>query len=445
VKYRLAWFLGAGFGIQAWNPSSDGPWTGTNVSDWMKPDLYVDLTSALERGGFDFVLVEDTSQVDDSFRGSAETTLRLGLWAPKNDPLPLVPLMAQRSRHVGIVATITTTFYPPYLAARLLTTLDHLTNGRVGVNVVTGGSDLAGANYGFDRLPEKDLRYEMAAEWVDIVNKLHQTWEPGAILADQEHGIYADYAKVKPIDFVGTYFKCRGPLNTIPGPQGRIPVVEAGNSPAGRDLAARTADSMIAQCQTVEDMKEIRRDMHQRLRSYGRDPDSFKMLFLCSPMIAATDDDAQRKLDAYKTWRQTDAGIESMLWYMEHVSGLDFGNYNLRMTVTELIATINSIDQKACSSLAKMFKGQEGLPLRDVVAKREHIVDLGLVGSVTTVANKMDQMMEEVGGDGFLFYLPTTRHQIAEVCDGLCPVLQRRGSIRSNYPHATFRENLLSF
>lgn len=445
MKYRLAWFLGAGFGIQPWNPASDGPWTGSNAQDWMKPDLYVDLTSALERGGFDFVLVEDTSQVDDTFRGSAETTLRVGLWAPKNDPLPLIPLMTQRSSHIGVAVTITTTFYPPYLAARLLTTLDHLTNGRVGVNVVTGGSDLAGQNFGFDALPPKDERYEMANEWMDIVRLLHQSWEPGAVLADLERGVYADHTKVKPIDYVGKYFKCRGPLNTIPGPQKTIPAVEAGNSPAGRDLAARTADAMIAQCQTVEDMKLFRQDMHERLRGYGRDPDTFRIMYLCSPVIAATDDDARRKFDAYKEWRHTEAGIEHMLWYMEHVSGLDFGNYDLGMTVTELIDQIDAIDQVACSSLAKMFKGQEGKLLRDVVAKREHIVDLGLVGSLKTVADKMDALMEEVGGDGFLFYLPTTRHQIAEVCDGLCPILQRRGSIRADYPHATFRENLLSF
>jgi len=442
--YRLAWFLGEGFGIQAWNPASAGAFTGTNARDWPKADLYVDLTSSLERAGFDFLLIEDTSQVDDTFRGSAEVTLRVGLWAPKSDPLPLVPLLAQRTRHIGIVPTLTTTFYPPYLAARLLATLDHLTDGRIGANIVTSGSELAAQNYGYEKLPPKDVRYRMANEWVEVMKQLHQSWEPGAVIADVERGVYADHAKVHPIHFKGEYFACRGPLNTIPGPQRTIPLVEAGNSPAGRDLAARYADAMIAQCHTIEDMKAFREDMHARLKGYGRDPAEFRVMFLCSPVIAATDDEARRRRDAYKAWRRTDAGVEYMLWYMEHVSGIDFGRYDLDTEVSALIAQINA-DKEVVSSLAKMFVGEEGKTLREVAQTREHVEDLGLIGSTKTVADKMDALMEEVGGDGFLLYMPTTRHQIAEVCDGLAPILQRRGSIRSSYPHATFRDNLRSF
>ena len=262
--YRLGWFLGAGFGIQVWNPPVDGPFTGTNAVDWTKPDLYVELTSSLERAGFDYVLIEDTSQIDDTYKGSAEVTLRLGLWAPKNDPLPLVPLMAQRSKHIGIVPTVSTTFYPPYLAARLLTTLDHLTEGRVGVNLVTSGSPQAAQNYGFAGLLPKDLRYRMANEWVDILKQLQESWDPDAVHADVAGSYYADHSKIRTLDFKGEFFNCRGPLNTIPSPQRSIPMVEAGNSPAGRDLAARHADAMIAQCMTVEDMKAFRTDMHAR-------------------------------------------------------------------------------------------------------------------------------------------------------------------------------------
>ncbi len=442
--YRLAWFLGEGFGIQAWNPAMSGPFTGANATDWMKPDLYVDLTSSLDRAGFDFVLVEDTSQIDDTFRGSAETTLRVGLWAPKSDPLPLVPLMAQRSKHVGIAVTISTTFYHPYLAARLLTTLDHLTEGRVGVNLVTSGSQQAAQNYGYKTLPPKDLRYRMANEWVSVLRRLQESWEPDAVRADIDGGIYADHTKVHRLDFEGEFFRCRGPLNTIPGPQRTVPMVEAGNSPAGRDLAARFADSMIAQCMTIEDMKAFRADMHERLAKFGREPDELKVMYLCTPIVAATDAEAEARLDAYTKWRATDAGLEYMLWYLDHVSGLDFGSFDLDMTVNDLIARVATLDQ-AVSSLAKVFKGQEGRTLRDVVATREHVVNLGLVGSPTTVASKMDEMMQEVGGDGFLFYLPTTRHAIAEICDGLAPVLKRRGSIRDGYSHPTFKQNLRSF
>ncbi|MCC7225745.1 MAG: LLM class flavin-dependent oxidoreductase, partial [Burkholderiaceae bacterium] len=139
MMFHLGWFL-PGWGIQnsvfnGWTPSLSGAWAGSHEREWMRPDLYVDLATALERGGFDFLLLEDTSQVDNTFRGSTEASLRLGLFAPKNDPLPLVPLLAARTRHLGIVPTLSSSFYPPYLAARLLTTLDHISEGRVGYNV----------------------------------------------------------------------------------------------------------------------------------------------------------------------------------------------------------------------------------------------------------------------------------------------------------------------
>src|SRR5882762_10245793 len=131
MMYHLGWFLFC-YGIQPWNPAIDGPWTGHNERDWMKPDIYIDLAASLERSGFDYLLIADQTQIDYHFKGSAEAPLRMALYGPKNDPTPLVPLIAQRTKHLGIVPTVTSTFYQPYLAARLLTTLDHLTEGRIG-------------------------------------------------------------------------------------------------------------------------------------------------------------------------------------------------------------------------------------------------------------------------------------------------------------------------
>src|SRR5882757_6938371 len=134
--FRLGWFLGSGFGIQPWI-SGRSPFVGSNGSNWMKPDLYIDLTQSLERAGFDYLFIQDSAMVEDSYGGSMETTLKYGLFAPKNDPLPLIPLLTQASKHIGIIGTISTIQYPPYLAARMMTTLDHLTEGRVGINVVS--------------------------------------------------------------------------------------------------------------------------------------------------------------------------------------------------------------------------------------------------------------------------------------------------------------------
>jgi FMN-dependent oxidoreductase (nitrilotriacetate monooxygenase family) len=443
--FHLGWFLGNGFGIQPWNAKGgDGPWVGSNVTDWMKPDIYVDLATSMERAGFDYILIEDTAMVEDSYKGTAETSLRRGFMAPKNDPMPLVPLMTQRTKHIGIIPTASVIQYPPYLAARLFTTLDHLTEGRVGMNVVTSVTDRVAQNYGFAQHFDHDERYLMAQEWVDVVQQLQGSWQPGAVLADLENGIYADHTKVEPIDFVGKYFSSRGPLNTIPGPQGRPPVASAGGSEAGRDMAARYDDTMMSMCKTVEEMKEYRADMRRRVASYGRDPDKVKFLFLVTPVIAATDQEARDLAAASLAGRASDAAIEYNLWNMSYTSGgrIDFGAIDPDTLVSDIDFSRQNGEH---SSVAAIFQDSAGKTLRDVVASSFQITDLGLVGSPDTVAAKMGEIMDEVGGDGFLLYLPTTRRNMAEVADGLAPALRRRGLIRDGYSGTTLRDHLLEF
>ena len=442
--YHLGWFLGNGFGIQVWEGVLDAPWSGTNLTDWVKPDLYCDLATSLERAGFDYILIEDTAMIEDTFRGSSETALRRGLFAPKNDPAPLVPLMTQRTRHIGVISTVSTIQYPPYLAARMFTTLDHLTEGRVGMNVVTSVTDRVAQNFGFEQHMEHDERYVHASEWTDIVRQLQNSWEDGALVIDPDRGIYADHTKVKPIDYKGTYFKCRGPLNTIPGPQRCPPVAAAGNSPAGRDFAARYADTMLVASTGIAEMKAFREDMHRRLAGYGRKPSDIKLLYIAMPVIAASVSEAEAERERARLARRSDSAVEFSLWYMTYVSGgrIDFGGFDLDQPVSDLMIAGGNGERV---SMENMFKGRGELTLREIAATRFSINDLGLVGSPETVAARMDEIMEEVGGDGFLFYLPTTRRHIAQVADGLAPVLQRRGSTRRGYEGATLRDNLMAF
>jgi FMN-dependent oxidoreductase (nitrilotriacetate monooxygenase family) len=442
--YHLGWFLGNGFGIQSWDGILDIPFAGSNLTDWTKPDLYVDMASSLERAGFDYILIEDTAMIEDTYNGSADATLRRGLFAPKNDPVPLVPLMTQRSKHIGIIPTCSTIQYPPYLAARLYTGLDHLTEGRVGMNIVTSVTDRVAQNFGYERHLEHDERYVMAAEWSEVVTRLWESWEPDAIVADPVRNYYADHTKVHTIDFKGKYFACRGPLNTIPGPQRRLPIAAAGNSPPGRDFAARYADTMLVISTDATEMRKFRADMHRRLREYGRRPEDFKMLFIATPFIGRSDADAQEKLQASQAARWSDAAIEYSLFYMTYVSGgrIDFAQYDLDRPVSDLMIAGGNGERV---SMSNMFSNRGDMTLREIAATRFSVANLGLVGSPRTVAAKMDELMQEVGGDGFLFYLPTTRMQIAEIADGLAPELQRRGSIRKGYDHRTLKENLLAF
>jgi FMN-dependent oxidoreductase (nitrilotriacetate monooxygenase family) len=448
--FHMGWYT-TGWCIQTatahgWTPSMNGVFAGEHEREWMKPDLYVDLATSLERAGFDFLLMADANQVGSTYRGSAEATLRLGIYAPNHDPMPLIPILADRTKYLGFVPSVSSTFYPPFLAARLFTTLDHISEGRVGFNLVTSFVHEAAQNYGLEALPPKEIRYEMAGEWVDIFKGLQRSWEPDAIVADYEKAIFADHTKVHRLDYVGKHFRCRGPLNTMPGAQGAIPMFEAGNSPPGRDLAARHSDALMANVQSVADMKSLREDMHRRLRAYGRDPSAFKLLYLVKPIIGDTDEDARRQAQAIIDLRFTPEYRETQLFFLDQLTGLDFGHYDLDMPCGQIIADMEAnkggIDR---SSVALLFKGTEGKTLGEMLSSRGFDVDLGLIGSPETVAAKMDELMQEVGGDGFLFTTTTNRRAIAEVADGLAPALRRRGLIRDGYEGKTFRDNLHAF
>jgi FMN-dependent oxidoreductase (nitrilotriacetate monooxygenase family) len=446
--FHLGWFLGNGFGIQAWSPTNgDGPWVGRNVTDWTKPDLYVDMVQSLERAGFDFLMIEDTAMIEDTFGGNAESTLRRGFMAPKNDPMPLIPLLTQATKSIGVISTVSTIQYHPYLAARLFTTLDHLTEGRVGMNVVTSVTDRVAQNFGYDEHLDHDERYLMAMEWVEVVQQLQDSWKEGAIVADPVKGVYADHTKVQAIDFVGKYFRSRGPLNTIPGPQRIVPVCSAGSSGPGRDLAAAYDDTMISIAPSVAAAKEYREDMHERIRAAGRDPEKVKLLFLVSPIIGATDEDAQAQAAAAKAHTRSDSAVEQSLWQLTYSSGgrIDFGGIDPDTLVSDIDLTKGNGEQ---SALNTWLANTDGLTLRDLAVGRGLkflAEDYDFTGSPDTVAAQMGEATEEIGGDGFLVYLPTTRANFAKVSDGLAPALRRRGLIRDGYAGSTLRDHLTEF
>ncbi|WP_072806277.1 NtaA/DmoA family FMN-dependent monooxygenase [Rhodococcoides yunnanense] len=434
--FRLGWFLGNGFGMQPWY----GNWAGRSMTDWTQPGLYVDLTTSLERAGFDLLFIEDTSMIEDTYGGSMETTLKYGMMAPKNDPIPLVPLLTAASEHIGVVATMSTIQYPPFLAARSMVTLDHLTRGRVGMNVVTSVTHRVAQNFGYDKHFEHSERYAMAEEWMDIVSQLWESWEPDALVHDQLEPRYADHTKVKTIDFEGKYLSCRGPLNTIPGPQRRPVVAQAGNSVPGRELAARHADTMLALAKSPEEMKALRKDMDERLIKHGRKPGDLKILFMAIPYLADTESEAQARFDRYDAAKKDQENVEKRLWQLSYVSGgvVDYAKYDLDGPVPQELG--NGETTTAKSWLAD----SANITLRDL-AEGPTNYGMEFVGTSDSIASQMGDVMEEAGGDGFLLYPEMTRRSIIEVCDGLAPELRRRGLIRDGYAHKTFRENLLDF
>jgi FMN-dependent oxidoreductase (nitrilotriacetate monooxygenase family) len=254
--FHLGWFL-QGSSAQAWGE----PWTGHIGTEWMVPDLFMDMARSLERACFDYILLEDSSYVGESYGASRDIYLRNAIAVPRQDPSVVAALMTQVTSRLGIVPTFSTFAYPPYLLARLVASLDQVSRGRIGWNMVTGSSDVAARNFGLDGLPEHDLRYDMADEYMDVVNGLWGSWEPGAIVADGESGVFIDPERVHAIDYAGQYYRSHGPLNSGPCPQGRPVIAQAGGSPRGRQFASKHADTIVASVKGAAGMKAYRDDL----------------------------------------------------------------------------------------------------------------------------------------------------------------------------------------
>jgi len=191
--FHLAWFLSQGYGPKTWR--SAWPGSDSDLRRWMMPDLFIDLAKGLERGGFDYMIIEDSSMVPYTYKGSHDTYLKYAASTPKLDPAVLVSYLAPVTKHLGLVPTLSTSEYPPYLLARLVNTLDHVTEGRIGWNCVTSSNDGAAENYGHDAQRPHNERYDVADEFTDVVTRLWEAWEPDAVVLDRENHLFADGAR----------------------------------------------------------------------------------------------------------------------------------------------------------------------------------------------------------------------------------------------------------
>jgi FMN-dependent oxidoreductase (nitrilotriacetate monooxygenase family) len=433
-KFHLAWFL-QGSSIQAWNQA----WTGNISEEWMTADMFLDLARSLERACFDYILLEDSIYVGQNWQDSRDIFLKNGMSVPRQEPSVVASLMAAVTRHLGIVPTLSTFAYHPYLTARITSTLDQVSSGRAGWNMVTGSSDLAAQNFGMDRLPEHDLRYDMADEYIDIVTKLWDSWEPGAIVADRKTGMLTDPSKVHTIDYKGKYYSSRGPLNSGPCPQGRPVIAQAGGSGRGKRFAAQHADTIVAHVKGVDQMKAYREDVHRTMIGFGRDPDSCKVLYLVAPILAETTEDAEAI--AEKRVLQAGQNVDVRLAQMGWTTNIDFSTFDLDQPVGEL--TTNGHQQSLAQFLRKAGKSTLREAITHYGAKG---MSVDLVGSPDAVASQMQDIMQEIGGDGFLIALNNvSRKSVAEVTDGLIPALQQRGLVRAAYQKKHLRDTLLEF
>ncbi len=430
-QFHLAWFLSQGYGPKTWR----GNWPGSDTARWMMPDLFLDLARGMERACFDYMIIEDSSMVPYSFKGSHDTYLQYAASTPKLDPAVLVPYLAQATKHLGIVPTLSTSEYPPFLLARLVNSLDHVTEGRIGWNCVTSSNDGAAQNYGNEGQYPHDERYDRADEFAELVTKLWDAWEPDAVMLERDAPMFADGSKVHAVHHEGKYYKCRGPLNAPRSPQGRPVICQAGGSPRGQHFASRWADTIITDAGSVEGMKAYRADVRRRAVAWGRDPDSIKVLFLAYPLVDMTMEAAR---DRRRIQREDSAAhLDMALSSMSRLTNIDFSQFDLDEPLPPTLTTNGHQ-----SSLSKWI----GKTPRELALSQATKMGIDFTGTVDHVAGMMQEVMEEVGGDGFLFFNSYfDRRYIMEVCDGLVPALQRRGVTRTGYPHKCFKDNLLEF
>jgi len=271
---------------------------------------------------------------------------------------------------------------------------------------------------------------------MEVVKRLWASWEPGAIVADRDAGIFADYTKVHPIDFEGRYYKCRGPLNMPPGPQGRPVICQAGGSAAGRNFAAKHADTIIARVRGVAAAKAYRADISARMAEYGRKPGDCKVLFSMSVVLGETLREAQEKRERLTAGLATN--LDARLAALSFLSGQDFSKFDL----DEPLPPVKTNASRSLTELYTSGTGKETL--------RQMLMDpssggIDFVGTPDSVAAEMGEAMQQIGGDGFLITENLTRRTISEIADGLAPALKRRKLVRSSYSHEHFRDNLLAF
>ena len=435
-RFHLGWFTS--FAGNGWNEplgSAPEPWTG---------EMHLDLARAMERACFDYMLIEDTLSIPAVHGGSSDAYLRHGIMAPKHDPAPLAAILGHATQRLGIVVTLSTMAYPPFMLARLSATLDHLMRGRFGWNIVTSTENAAARNFGMTEMPPRAQRYDRADEYVELVTRLLESWEPDAVLRDHASDTYVDATKVHPVHFEGRYFRSEGPLNTVRSPQGRPAYIQAGGSPRGRAFAGRHADSIIATTNGIEGMRAYRDDVRGHAGRQGRDPDGIKVLFLIAPVVADTMQEARGQ---YERVLATPGFTERTLALFGSFVHIDFSRFDLDQPLPPL--TTNG-EQGALDKFCQTASGQPPSPktLRQLVRESGTSSTLELVGTPDHVAERMGEAMQAVGGDGFLITCPyhrLTRTYIASITDGLVPALQRRGLTRTAYTTATLRETLLEF
>lgn len=416
-------------------PFHHGHWVrpDTRQREYNNMEMWVELARLLEQGRFDLLFFADVLGIKDSSPGLREACLREADMVPINDPALLVPVMAYATEHLGFALTSAVIQAHPFVFARQLSTLDHLTNGRVAWNIVTSFLDSAARNLGYGQeLPANKDRYALAEEYVEVVYKLLEgSWEDDAVICDRERRVYAEPAKVHDIDHVGQAFSVRGPHLCEPSPQ-RIPFLfQAGTSGSGREFASRNAEAMFMMQPSPETARLLIDDVRARAAANGREPGDILFFQGMSFVIGGTEEEAHRKrreIDEMSTESGYTAAFAGTM-------GIDLDKYPLETPISELGKLTSASRLQTLIDKAP----DQSWTLADLL--RDTIGGLRIVGTPEQVADGIQDWVD-AGVDGFNIYPYTIPGSFQEFIEGVTPVLQARGLQQREYAPGTLREKL---
>jgi FMN-dependent oxidoreductase (nitrilotriacetate monooxygenase family) len=389
------------------------------------------LAQTLERGKFDAFFMADHLAVlnmpIEALKRSATVT--------SFDPFILLPALAVVTEHLGLIATASTTYNEPYHVARKFASLDHLSNGRAGWNVVTSGNPHEAMNFGLDEHLEHAQRYRRAREFFDVVTGLWDSWADDAFIRDTETGIYFDPARLHVLNHVGEYLKVRGPLNVARPPQGWPVIVQAGASDAGRQLAAETAEVIFGAGGSIAYAREFYADVKSRMDRLGRDRDHLKVLPGAFVVVGESLAEARAKRAALDSLVHYDSAIASLSIALGHdASGFDPDG--------PLPPIPESNASKSGRERVIELANREHLTVRQLAQRVGGFSGLAFVGTSTMIADQMEEWFFSKACDGFNVMFPFLPAGLDDFVNGVVPELQRRGLFRREYEGQTLRENL---
>lgn len=436
-QLHLAGFFSAGNVTHA-----HGAWRHVGATnDFLTGDYYKRIARTLERGKFDLLFLPDALAVEDSYGENLDTGVGLGgQGAIALEPTSVIATMAAVTERLGLGATVSTTYYPPYHVARIFATLDHLSGGRVSWNVVTSLNDSEARNFGVDEHLEHDTRYDRADEFLEVVRKLWTSWDDDALLLDKSGGRFADPKKVQYLDHRGKYLSVRGPLQVPRSRQGEPVILQAGLSPRGRKFAGRWAEAVFSISPNLDVMRATYQDIKANVAAAGRDPDKTKVFTAVMPVLGETESAAKDRLQYANSLVHPQVGLSTLSSH----SGIDLSIYPLDTRYSEIVGDLGNRQVPTMLQMFSATAGGDDLTLAELGSR--YGTNVGFVpqwaGTAEQIADRLTEYFQAGAADGFIIsaaYLPGTYD---EFVDQVVPLLQERGVFREEYAGTTLREHL---